>query len=111
MAKQPDFGATLQELDAGILLSKLSKATAQVALGVIEHNKKGKIVLTIDMERIGESAQVNVKHQIQYQRPTLRGQAIEKDITQTPMHVNKHGALSVQPDMQMDIFNTNKENA
>jgi hypothetical protein len=110
-AKNPDFGATLQELDAGILLSKLSKAAAQVALGVIEHNKKGKIVLTIDMERIGESAQVKVNHTIHYTRPTLRGQSIEKDTTQTPMHVNKLGHLSVSPDMQMDIFKPQHENA
>jgi hypothetical protein len=110
-AKTPDFGVTLSELDAGILLSKLSKVTAQVALGVIEHNKKGQIVLTIDMTRIGESAQVNVKHKISYTRPTLRGDTSENDTTQTPMHVNKLGHLSVSPDTQLDIFKPQRENA
>lgn len=107
MAQQtPHFGQTLEELDAGVLLHKLSRAAADVALGVIEHGKKGKITLTLDFDRIGESSQVNVSHKISYQKPTRRGKATEEDTTVTPMHVNKHGHLSVAPDYQADIFNT-----
>jgi len=56
MAQQPNFITTLDDLDAGIVTAKLSKILAEVALGVIEHSKQGKVVLTLDMKRIGESA-------------------------------------------------------
>ncbi len=32
------------------------------------------------------------------------GKATEEDTTVTPMHVNKHGHLSVAPDYQSDLF-------
>lgn len=110
MTQTPNLSITLDELDAGILMSKLTKATADVALGVIQHNKKGKIILTLDLERIGESMQVNVSHKINYIKPTFRGKATEEDTTVTPMHVNKHGHLSIAPDTQLDIFKLQQEN-
>lgn len=45
-SRNPDIIETLQELDAGILSSKLSKIVGDVALGVIQHSKAGKVVLT-----------------------------------------------------------------
>jgi len=109
MLKNPDFTETLQELDAGILVSKLSNALANTALGVLQHNKKGKVILTIDLDRIGESSQINVSHKIVYQQPTLRGKSMEEDTTVTPMHVNKHGHMSIAPDTQLDLFKTKTE--
>jgi len=107
--KNPNFIETLEELDAGVLANKLARAAADVALGVVEHGKKGKIVLTLDMERIGESAQLQIAHKINYVKPTLRGKATEEETTSTPMYVNKHGYLSVAPDAQFDIFNTENQ--
>lgn len=109
MAQNPNLSSALQELDAGILMSKLTRAAADVALGVIQHNKKGKIVLTLDLDRIGESAQVNVSHKVSYTKPTIRGKATEEDTTTTPMHVNKNGHLSIAPDNQLDIFKLQQE--
>ena len=109
MSKNPNFTETLEELDAGILVSKLSNALANTALGVIQHNKKGKVVLTIDIDRIGESSQINVSHKISYNQPTLRGKSMEEDTTVTPMHVNKNGHLSIAPDAQIDLFKQQTE--
>lgn len=109
MAQNPNLSNTLEELDAGILMSKLTRAAADVALGVIQHNKKGKVMLTLNLDRIGESAQVNVSHKVSYTKPTTRGQATEEDTTTTPMHVNQNGHLSIAPDNQLDIFNKQQE--
>ena len=102
--KNPDFIETLNELDAGIITSKLSRVVADVALGVVEHGKKGKIVLTLDLDRIGETAQLTVAHKINYVKPTFRGKATEEETTATPMYVNKNGYLSIAPDTQLDLF-------
>jgi len=111
MNTKPDFSSTLEELDAGVLLNKISRAAADVALGVVTHGKKGKVVITLDLDRIGESSQVNVSHKISYIKPTLRGKASEEDTTVTPMYINPHGHMSVSPDVQIDLFKTNEENA
>lgn len=110
MGTEPNFINALEELDAGTFAGKLSRAIADVALGVIEHNKKGKVVLTLNMERIGESGQVTVDHKVAYVKPTLRGKSTEDDTTQTPMYVNKNGHLSVAPDMQTDMFKLQEQN-
>lgn len=111
MSKTPNFTETLEELDAGLLLSKLSKITADVALSVIQHRQKGKVVLTLDIAQIAESAQVNVTHKINFIKPTKRGDATEKDTTVTPMHVNRQGHLTVAPENQADIFKQAQEQA
>lgn len=107
--QNPNFILSLEEMDAGILADRLSRALADVAIGVVEHNKKGKVVLTLDLDRIGESSQVNVSHKLNYIKPTLRGKATEELTTTTPMYVNREGYLSVAPDMQVDIFKTKSE--
>lgn len=102
--KPSNFIETLEELDAGIFSSKISKALSEVALGVVEQGKKGKLVITLSMDRIGESSQLQVIHKLNYAKPTLRGSTSEEDTTNTPMHVNKNGSLSVVPESQADLF-------
>lgn len=102
--KDPNFTESLEEMDAGLVIARLSKALAEAAMGTVEHNKQGKVVLTLTMKRIGETSQVNVEHKIDFQRPTARGTKKEDFTTATPMYVNKHGYLSVAPEMQTDIF-------
>lgn len=102
--QKPDFIETLTELDAGIVANKLSRVVADVALGVVEHGKKGKIVLTLDLDRIATSSQLKIDHKINYIKPTLRGKATEEETTTTPMYVNKNGYLSIAPDTQLDLF-------
>ncbi len=108
---QPDITRPLEEFDAGYFHQKVSKALADVALGVIDHGKKGKVTITLDLEQIAETTQVNVSHKISYQKPTMRGKATEEDTTTTPMHVNPKGHLSVSPETQTDIFKHVNENS
>ncbi len=83
------------QLDAGIFREKVAKAFADVALGVAIHGKKGRVLLTFDFERIGESTQVELTHRIMFAKPTERGKATEENTTSTPLHVGSGGALTV----------------
>jgi len=98
---------TLQDLDAGIFLGKLDKAMREVALGVVTNGRMGKVTVEFKFEQIGQSQQVNLKHKIKYDKPTARGKFIEEDETETPLHVNRGGNLSLMPDTQGKLkFNT-----
>jgi hypothetical protein len=83
------------QLDAGIFRQKVSKAFADVALGVAIHGKKGKVILTFDFDRIGESTQVEMVHKVHFAKPTERGKVIEENTTSTPLHVGIGGVLTV----------------
>lgn len=92
-----DFTEILAELDAGVFSAKTSRAMQAVALGAVEHGRKGVVTLQFTMERIGDSSQLNVTHKLSYQKPTLRGRATEEDATSTPLHVGRNGALTIMP--------------
>lgn len=109
--REPSIISSMEEMDAGLLAKTLSYVLAQAALGTVQHNKKSKVVLTLELERIGDSAQVQVSHKIASTKPTLRGKISEEATTSTPMYTNTKGYLSVSPDTQIDIFKINKENA
>lgn len=83
------------QLDAGIFRKKVSKAFADVALGVAIHGKKGRVTLTFDFDRVGESTQVEMIHKVAFSKPTERGKVIEENTTSTPLHVGVGGALTV----------------
>lgn len=90
----------LDDLDAGIFVQKVTTALAEAALGVIHTGKKGKVVLTFDLSRIGDSNQVNLQHSLKYVKPTNKGKVIEEDTTCTPLHVGPRGHLSLFPATQ-----------
>lgn len=96
----------LDELNAGVFRQQLEKALSDVALGVVTHGdkgKKGKVTVTFDMSRIGESNQVNLTHKLEYRAPTARGKRTEDVTAQTPLHVGRNGRLSMLPDNQPDL--------
>lgn len=85
MTVVPDF---LGELDAGVFMNKIAAALNTTALGVLNNGNKGKVVLTFDFERMGNSVEekrVKIKHKLNYSTPTPRGKASEEDTTETPM--------------------------
>lgn len=95
MTVVPDF---LGELDAGVFMNKIAAALNTTALGVLNNGNKGKVVLTFDFERMGNSVEekrVKIKHKLNYSTPTPRGKASEEDTTETPMWVNKGGKLTI----------------
>ena len=103
-----DNTSVLHDLDAGIFVSKLDKAMSQVALGVVNEERKGKIVIELKIEQIGSSNQVKMAHKFKYEQPTARGKLIEEDETITPLYVNRSGKLSLMPDTQ-EKFNFDQE--
>lgn len=95
------------DLNGGVFAQKVERALSDVALGVVTHGdkgKSGKVTLTFDMKRIGESNQVALRHTISYVQPTTRGKKSEDDSTETPLHVGRGGKLTLMPDTQQRLF-------
>jgi hypothetical protein len=109
-----DFSGTLGDLDAGIFLEKISRAVKETAIGTVAHGKKGKVVIELAMDRIGESSQITMTHKLKFDRPTKRGKVAEEDATETALYVSPRIGLSIMPDTQTDWLtanNANKEEA
>lgn len=100
-----DFKDALEEMSGGTFNAALSRALQDTALATAEHGRKGKkgrLVITLDLERLGESNQVTMTHRLSASRPTLRGKATEEYATETVFYVSSKGHLSVtlpHPDM------------
>lgn len=101
---QTDVQQFIDELDAGNFQDKLGKILSAVAAGVIDHDRAGKVTITLDMRRIGTSHQVAINHKLQYTKPTMRGKASEEESTQTPMYVGKGGSMTLFPPNQKQMF-------
>lgn len=104
MTDVPEF---LGELDAGTFMNKIAGALNTAALGVLNNGSKGKVVLTFDIDRMGNSIEekrVMIKHKLQYVTPTPRGKVSEEDTTETPMFVNRGGKLTIFQEDQGDLF-------
>ena len=104
MTVVPDF---LGELDAGVFMNKIAGALNTAALGVLNNGSKGKVVLTFDIDRMGNSIEekrVMIKHKLQYVTPTPRGKVSEEDTTETPMFVNRGGKLTILQEDQGNLF-------
>ena len=104
MTVVPDF---LGELDAGVFMNKIAASLNATALGTLNNGGKGKVVLTFDIERMGNSVEekrVKIKHKLQYTTPTPRGKATEEDTTETPMWVNRGGKLTILQEDQGQLF-------
>ncbi len=94
----------LRDLDGGAFEAKLARALSDVAAGVIDYEKSGKIVVTLKLKRIGNSQQVMINHNLHYSRPTNRGDISENNETQTPMYVGSKGAMTIFMEDQEQMF-------
>jgi hypothetical protein len=99
-----NFAELIGDLNAGVFAQQIERALSDTALGVVTNGRKGKVVITLDLKRIGESNQVAVTHKLNYVKPTMRGRATEEYATETPMHVGPRGALSLFPHEQASLF-------
>lgn len=110
-----DFSQTLADLDAGVFLEKISRAIKDTAIGTVNHGenrKRGRVIIELSMERIGESSQVTMTHKLKYERPTKRGKFAEEDATETALYVSPRIGLSIMPENQTDwLTSNNKEEA
>lgn len=102
------FTDILPDLEAGTFSDKINRALSDVAFGVVNTGKKGKIVITLDMEQIATSNQVNLTHSLKYVKPTANGKVVEENATETPMHVGRGGKLTLFPDTQEKLFDAPK---
>lgn len=102
---KPDLIDMLGEFDAGLFVDKTLAFLKDAAIGVIATGKKGNITIALDLEQIGSTHSVQVKHTLKYTRPTLNGKLTEENTTSTPMYVDNQGYLSVSPWTQEDLFN------
>lgn len=101
---QTDVSEFINELNAGVFANQIGAALSKVALGVVEHGKQGKVTLTFDLKRISDSSQVAIKHKLVYAAPTKRGSQSEDLTTETPMHVNAGGRLTLFAENHGQLF-------
>lgn len=96
--KATDANEFLNSLNAGVFAQQLGRALSDVGAGVVDHGKKGKVTITLELSRIGESNQVKVNHKLDYTVPTKRGTKREDTTLDTPMYVTENG---------IELFQTN----
>lgn len=109
-----DVHELIGDLDGGALESRLSRVLSDVAAGVIDHDGKGSVSVTINLSRIGNSYQVMADAVLKYKRPTSKGEVSETNISETPLYVGKGGRLSLLQEEQGQLFGkkgeVNKQN-
>ena len=103
-----DVNEFFTDLDGGVFEQKLSRILTDVAAAVVEHGRKGKVTIDLDLSQIGNSHQVMIQHKLKFSRPTMRGTAQEDESTQTPMFIGKKG-LTMLPENQGQLFSKKGE--
>jgi len=111
MPQPTDLDKFMHDLDAGIFHEKVSELLSQVAGAVIDISDfigngktKGAVTLKFELQRIGESYQVSVAHEIGYSMPTRYGAKTEKELKVTPMHVGKGGCMTFMPGVDAEML-------
>lgn len=97
----PEF---INDLDGGVFAEKIAIALSRVAAGVVDHNKAGDVTLKFKIDRIGNSYRVGIKHTIDYEVPEANGSYRQKNTTESVMHVNKGGRITVWPEDQHQLL-------
>lgn len=95
--KNTDVSQFITDLDGGQFEADLGKILTAVGIAVADHGKKGKITIDLNLSRIGQSNQVNIKHKISYQRPTSRGDQSEKSGGETALYVSATQGMTFFP--------------
>lgn len=89
--KATDPGEFIANLNAGVFNQQLGAALSAVAVGVVEHGKKGKVTITLEMSQIGETHQLKVAHKLEFTEPTKRGSKREDTALETPFYLTGNG--------------------
>lgn len=90
-----DVGEFVTDLDGGQFEHMLSIALSEVAAAVVDREKRGKLKITFEMERIAGTHQVRVGHTVSFEKPTSTGKVAEEASGATVLHVGKYGRLSL----------------
>lgn len=102
--KPTDINDFFASLNAGVFAQQLATALSAVAGGVVDHGKKGKVVITLEMSQVGESNSVKVNHKLDYIVPTKRGSKREDTALDTPMFATPNGLELFQTDPTAQLF-------
>ncbi len=92
------------DLGAGTFANQLGTAISMVAQGAVANNKKGKIQITLEIARIGDSSQVEVAHTLAFVEPTAKGKRAEDTTSKTPMHLNTSGDVTLFANHTSQLF-------
>ncbi|MEI8647433.1 hypothetical protein P4S73_04800 [Paraglaciecola sp. Hal342] len=101
----------VSECDTGAFAKKVEACLREVAAGISKTDKPGKLVLQFDIKpkkasnQNGASVKVNVTSKLTYTKPTFNGKVNEENTTETPMHINKDGSISLLASSHDDMFN------
>ena len=106
MSRETDVKELMESLNAGVFNQKLGLILSDTALGVIhfggQKRMKGKVIIELSMEQVGENDQVIISHKLSNATPTKRGKKMEEDTTETPFFVGKGGKLTLTPPEETD---------
>ena len=102
--KATDTSEFINSLNAGVFADQVGRALSDVAAGVVDHGKKGKVVITLELSRIGESNQVKINHKLDFTAPTKRGSKREDTALDTPMYVTPDGVVLFQTNPTDQLF-------
>lgn len=98
------IGQFLADINGGVLEQQIAHAISDVAGCVHDNSGKGKLVITLEMSRIPNTAMLNVAHKMEFTAPTKTGTRREDTKGTTPMHVGTGGKLTLIPEKQMDFL-------
>lgn len=90
----------LPDLNAGVFEEQINTALSDIAANVCTHGKKGELVVKFAMRQIGEGNQVALTHSLKSIVPKARGKITEETATDTPLHVERGGKLTLYPNTQ-----------
>ena len=99
-----DPGEFIASLEGGLVEQSVAIVLSKVAAAVVDHRKKGQIKITVDLNRVGDSMQVNAKHKIEFTEPTAKGEVKEHSSGDTVLHIAPGGRMSLIPNTQTDLF-------
>jgi hypothetical protein len=98
--KRTDLTELLPDLNGGVFEQQINGALSDIAANVCTHGKKGELVIKFAMKQIGEGNQVALTHSLKSVVPKARGKVTEETSTETPLHVERGGKLSLYPNHQ-----------
>jgi hypothetical protein len=90
----------LPDLNGGVFEQQLNAMLSDIAANVCTHGKKGELTIKFAMKQIGEGNQVALTHSLKAVTPKARGKVTEETSTDTPLHVERGGKLTLYPNQQ-----------
>ena len=105
MSTATDTTEFLEELNGGVFAGQIGYALSEIAEGVVEFGKAGKLVITLDFSQIANSHMVKIKHKLDYKVPTKGGGRSENTSLDTPMYVGEGGKLTLFQEKHEQLFN------